>query len=71
MGGIVSQEVLKSTTAQYIPLDNLFVFDGIHSKVKNSKSKIEKKKGQVVPSSPPPSKFLICVYVMYIPVIIN
>ena len=32
MGGIVSQEVLKSTTAQYIPLDNLFVFDGIHSK---------------------------------------
>ena len=31
MGGIVSQEVLKSTTAQYIPLDNLFVFDGIHS----------------------------------------
>lgn len=32
MGGIVSQEVLKSTTAQYIPLDNLFVFDGIQSK---------------------------------------
>lgn len=32
MGGIVSQEVLKSTTAQYIPLDNLFVFDGVHSK---------------------------------------
>ena len=49
MGGIVSQEVLKSTTAQYIPLDNLFVFDGIHSKSENSKFKIEKKKGQVVP----------------------
>ncbi|KAK6202789.1 uncharacterized protein RJT21DRAFT_21614 [Scheffersomyces amazonensis] len=32
MGGIVSQEVLKLTTAQYIPLDNVFVFDGIHSK---------------------------------------
>ena len=32
MGGIVSQEVLKSTTAQYIPLDNLFVFDGVQSK---------------------------------------
>ncbi|KAK6464549.1 hypothetical protein DFJ63DRAFT_284307 [Scheffersomyces coipomensis] len=31
MGGIASQEVLKLTTAQYIPLDNVFVFDGIHS----------------------------------------
>lgn len=31
MGGIVSQEILKIATAQYIPLDNLFVFDGIHS----------------------------------------
>lgn len=32
MGGIVSQEVLKITTSQYTPLDNLFVFDGVHSK---------------------------------------
>lgn len=32
MGGIVSQEVLKLTTSQYTPLDNLFVFDGIKSK---------------------------------------
>ncbi|KAI5964295.1 uncharacterized protein KGF55_002237 [Candida pseudojiufengensis] len=31
MGGIVSQEILKLTTAQYIPLDNLFIFDGIKS----------------------------------------
>jgi amyloid beta precursor protein binding protein 1 len=31
MGGIVSQEVLKLTTGQYTPLDNLFVFDGIRS----------------------------------------
>ena len=70
MGGIVSQ-VLKSTTAQYIPLDNLFVFDGIHSKSENSKFKIEKKKGQVVPLPPRHQSFLICVYVMYIPIIIN
>ncbi|RLV95150.1 NEDD8-activating enzyme E1 regulatory subunit [Spathaspora sp. JA1] len=31
MGGIASQEVLKLTTSQYIPLDNLFIFDGIKS----------------------------------------
>lgn len=31
MGGVVSQEVLKLTTSQYTPLDNLFVFDGIRS----------------------------------------
>ncbi|KAG7663555.1 uncharacterized protein J8A68_002941 [[Candida] subhashii] len=31
MGGVASQEVLKLTTSQYIPLDNLFVFDGIRS----------------------------------------
>lgn len=31
LGGIASQEILKITTSQYTPLDNLFVFDGIHS----------------------------------------
>ncbi|KAK6456815.1 uncharacterized protein RJT20DRAFT_34593 [Scheffersomyces xylosifermentans] len=31
MGGVVSQEVLKLATAQYTPLDNLFVFDGVRS----------------------------------------
>lgn len=31
MGGICSQEVLKLTTGQYTPLDNVFVFDGVHS----------------------------------------
>lgn len=31
MGGVASQEILKLTTAQYIPLDNLFIFDGIKS----------------------------------------
>ena len=31
MGGIASQEILKLTTAQYIPLDNLYVFDGVTS----------------------------------------
>lgn len=31
MGGICSQEILKLTTSQYIPLDNLYVFDGIKS----------------------------------------
>lgn len=31
LGGIASQEVLKLTTSQYIPLDNLLVFDGIRS----------------------------------------
>lgn len=31
LGGIVGQEVLKIVTAQYIPLDNLLVFDAIKS----------------------------------------
>ena len=31
MGGVASQEILKLTTAQYVPLDNLFIFDGIKS----------------------------------------
>lgn len=31
MGGIVSQEILKIVTSQYIPLDNLYIFDGIKS----------------------------------------
>ena len=31
MGGIGSQEVLKIVTQQYIPLDNLYVFDGVKS----------------------------------------
>lgn len=31
IGGIASQEILKISTQQYIPLDNLFVFDGISS----------------------------------------
>lgn len=31
IGGITAQEVLKITTEQYIPLDNLYVYDGIRS----------------------------------------
>ncbi|CCE72619.1 Piso0_000206 [Millerozyma farinosa CBS 7064] len=31
MGGVASQEILKVSTAQYTPLDNLYVFDGVHS----------------------------------------
>lgn len=31
MGGITAQEILKISTEQYIPLDNLYVFDGIKS----------------------------------------
>ncbi|CUM46996.1 uncharacterized protein AC631_02941 [Debaryomyces fabryi] len=31
LGGVASQEILKITTSQYTPLDNLYVFDGIHS----------------------------------------
>lgn len=31
MGGIVGQEVLKILTQQYIPLDNLFIFNGVNS----------------------------------------
>lgn len=31
MGGITAQEILKISTEQYIPLDNLYVFDGIRS----------------------------------------
>ena len=31
-GGIVSQEVIKVLTKQYVPVDNVCVFDGIASK---------------------------------------
>lgn len=31
MGGIAGQEILKIVTAQYVPLDNVYVFDGIKS----------------------------------------
>lgn len=31
-GGIVSQEVIKAITKQYIPVDNTCVFDGVSSK---------------------------------------
>lgn len=31
MGGIASQEILKIATAQYTPLDNLVIFDGINT----------------------------------------
>ncbi|KAJ3116245.1 erg10, acetyl-CoA C-acetyltransferase [Phlyctochytrium bullatum] len=31
MGGIVSQEVIKILTRQYIPLNNTFIYDGIRS----------------------------------------
>ncbi len=31
-GGIVSQEVIKVITEQYVPVDNTCVFDGIRSK---------------------------------------
>lgn len=31
MGGIASQEILKIVTAQYIPLDNLIIYDGIRT----------------------------------------
>ncbi|UPX19037.1 uncharacterized protein EKO05_0009313 [Ascochyta rabiei] len=31
-GGIVSQEIIKSVTEQYIPVDNTCVFDGVTSK---------------------------------------
>lgn len=31
IGGIASQEVLKIATSQYVPLDNLYIFDGIRS----------------------------------------
>lgn len=31
IGGIAAQEVLKITTEQYIPLDNLYVYDGVRS----------------------------------------
>lgn len=31
-GGIVSQEVIKVITEQYIPVDNTCIFDGIRSK---------------------------------------
>jgi amyloid beta precursor protein binding protein 1 len=31
-GGIVSQEVIKVITEQYIPVDNTCIFDGVTSK---------------------------------------
>lgn len=31
-GGIVSQEIIKVVTEQYIPVDNTCVFDGVKSK---------------------------------------
>lgn len=31
MGGIIGQESLKLVTKQYRPLDNLYVYDGVHS----------------------------------------
>lgn len=31
-GGIVSQEVIKAITEQYVPVDNTCVFDGVRSK---------------------------------------
>lgn len=31
-GGIVSQEVIKVVTKQYVPVDNTCVFDGVRSK---------------------------------------
>lgn len=31
-GGIVSQEVIKVITEQYVPVDNTCIFDGIRSK---------------------------------------
>lgn len=31
IGGIAAQEILKLTTSQYVPLDNLLVFDGVRS----------------------------------------
>jgi amyloid beta precursor protein binding protein 1 len=31
-GGIVSQEIIKAITEQYVPVDNNCVFDGIKSK---------------------------------------
>ena len=31
-GGIVSQEIIKVITEQYIPVDNTCIFDGIRSK---------------------------------------
>ncbi|KAG0198991.1 NEDD8-activating enzyme E1 regulatory subunit [Mortierella sp. GBA30] len=31
MGGVVSQEIIKLITHQYIPMDNTFIFDGVRS----------------------------------------
>jgi amyloid beta precursor protein binding protein 1 len=31
-GGIVSQEVIKAITEQYVPVDNTCIFDGVRSK---------------------------------------
>ena len=31
LGGVMAQEALKMITKQYIPLNNTFVFNGVHS----------------------------------------
>lgn len=31
-GGLVSQEIIKAITEQYIPVDNTCIFDGVTSK---------------------------------------
>jgi len=31
MGGIAAQEIIKLVTVQWVPLDNTFIFNGIHS----------------------------------------
>jgi len=31
MGGVVSQEIIKLITHQYIPMNNTFIFDGARS----------------------------------------
>jgi len=37
MGGIVSQEVIKFITGQYVPVENVLVFDGIKNKTTSFK----------------------------------
>lgn len=32
-GGMVAQEAIKLITKQYVPADNVCVYDGIHSKI--------------------------------------
>ena len=31
-GGVVAQEVIKVITKQYVPVDNVCIFDGVQSK---------------------------------------